>query len=213
MVELKKGQKIDLSKKNGSALTHVLVGLGWDQGAQTEEQKGFFAKLLKGSGSSAPARDVDIDASVLLADASGKVKGNRDIVYYAHKKHDSGAVVHMGDNLVGGKMGGMEDSEQIEVDLSKVPAETGRLAFVVNIYDCESRRQHFGMVRNAYIRIMDKDTGEQLARYSLTDDYSNRTSILVGEAVRDGSGWSFAAIGDGGNAKSISQMVQEYNAR
>jgi len=212
MIELRKGQKIDLSKKDGSQLTHVLVGLGWDQGAVAPEGKrGFFAKLMKGS--EAPARDVDIDASVLLADANGKVASNQDVVYFAHKTHSSGAIVHIGDNLVGGKMGGMEDSEQIKVDLSKVPASISRLAFIVNIYDCVSRRQHFGMVHNAYIRIIDQDSKEQLARYSLTDDYKDLTSIVVGEAVRDGSGWSFSAIGEGGSATSISQMVQAYNDR
>lgn len=207
MIELKKNQKIDLAKKDGSKLAHVLVGLGWKEADKAAKPgKGLFGLLSK---KSEPAADIDIDASVFLS-GGGKIDGMKDVVYFNNRKHASGAVIHHGDNLVGGTMAGMEDSEQIDVDLSKVPERIDMLAFVVNIYDCVARKQDFGMVRDAYIRIVDKDTGEQLARYDLTGDYGDATAIVVGEASRSPSGWSFRAVGEGTADRNISQMMARY---
>lgn len=206
MIELKKGQKIDLTKKDGSGLRHILVGLGWQE-AGTEGKKGLLGKLMKQE----HVLDIDIDASVFLLGANGRVNNKRDVVFFNNKTHPSQAVIHKGDNLVGGLMHGMDDSEQIDVDLNKVPDNIQRLSFVVNIYECDKRRQHFGMIHNAYIRIVDQDSKTELARYSLTDDYAGCTSIIVGEVARNANSWAFTAIGEGGKAKTINEMMRRYN--
>lgn len=213
MVNLSKGQKIDLTKKDGSKLVHVLVGLGWEEAQAAppqEKKKGILGMLSKNrSGSSGPVQPIDIDASVFLT-ASGKVADKNDVIYFGRKTHSSGAVVHKGDNLVGGKMGGLEDSEQIAVDLGRIPRDIDGAAFVVNIYDCVHRGQDFGMVRNAYIRIIDQDTREELIRYSLTDEYAGYTAIKVGTANRTADGWEFQAVGIGSHASGINEMLKEY---
>ena len=170
-ISLQKGQKIDLQKKDGSQLTNILVGLGWKE----VQQKGGLMGLFK------QKADVDIDASVIMLNANGKIPTKEEVIFFNHKDHPSGCVHHCGDNLVGGKMGGMDDSEQILVDLTRVPQNIDRIVFVVNIYNCVQRKQHFGMVENAYIRIVDKGAGETIASYNLTEDYSGKTSMVVGE--------------------------------
>ena len=107
-------------------------------------------------------------------------------------------------------MGGMDDSEQILVDLTRVPQNIDRIVFVVNIYNCVQRKQHFGMVENAYIRIVDKGAGETIASYNLTEDYSGKTSMVVGEIYRRGDGWKFNAIGQPGYDPGIADLVNRY---
>jgi len=200
-ISLKKGQKIDLSKKDGSSLLKMRVGLGW----QEVQKIGGFLGLFKSQA------DVDIDASVILAGPNGKVVNPKeDVVFYNHRDHPSGCVHHCGDNLVGGKMDGMEDSEQIQIDLSRVPASVEHIFFVVTIYECVKRKQHFGMVQNAYIRIVDESAKEAVASYNLTDDYSDFTSLVVGEIYRQDGVWKFNAIGQPGHATGISDMVRQY---
>ncbi|MDR1605140.1 MAG: TerD family protein [Gracilibacteraceae bacterium] len=200
-ISLQKGQKIDLSK-NGSQLTNLLVGLGW------KEVKGGggggFLSMFK------QKEDVDIDASVLLIGENGKIASQEDLIYFGNKDHRSGAVHHCGDNLVGGKMGGMEDSEQILIDLNKVPPAIHRLVFVVNIYDCVKRKQHFGLVENAYIRIVDKNANEDIASYNLTEDYSGKTAMVVGEIYRHSGAWKFNAIGEANYDPGLGQIVGRY---
>lgn len=199
-ISLQKGQKIDLHKKDGSQLTNIMVGLGWKE----VQQSGGFKGLFKHK------EDVDIDASVLLLDANGKIPSKEEVIFFNHKDHATGCVHHCGDNLVGGTMGGMEDSEQILVDLTRVPQNVDRIVFVVNIYNCVQRKQHFGMVENAYIRIVDKGANETIANYNLTEDYSGKTSLVVGEIYRQGSGWKFNAIGQPGYDAGISDIVNRY---
>ena len=199
-ISLQKGQKIDLSKKDGSQLTKLMVGLGWK-----EVKKGFLKSLLGQN------VDVDIDASVLLLGEDGKIPSAKDdVIFFNHKDHPAGCVHHCGDNLVGGKMGGMEDSEQVLVDLTKVPAHIHRIVFVVNIYDCVNRKQHFGMVENAYIRIIDQSAKETVASYNLTEDYGGKTSMIVGELCRSGGEWKFSAIGQPGYEPGIADIVRLY---
>ncbi len=200
-ISLKKGQKIDLSKKDGSKLTNILVGLGWQQ----VQQSGGLLGMLKHK------QDVDIDASVILTGADGKIVTNDDVIFYNHKDHPSGCVHHCGDNLVGGKMDGLDDSEQIQVDLTRVPPQIERLVFVVSIYDCVKRNQHFGMVRDAYIRIVDNDKKEAIASYNLTEDYSGMTSLIVGEIYRRDGNWKFNAIGQPGKDTGISELARRYS--
>lgn len=198
-ISLQKGQKIDLSKKDGSQLTSLMVGLGWK-----EVKQGLLKSLF------AQKVDVDIDASVIMLGEDGKIPSKEEVIFFNHKDHPTGCVHHCGDNLVGGKMGGMEDSEQILVDLTKVPANVHRIVFVVNIYDCVNRKQHFGMVENAYIRIVDKGANETIASYNLTEDYSGKTAMIVGEIYREGGAWKFNAIGQPGYEPGILDLVRKY---
>ncbi|MFR8228588.1 MAG: TerD family protein [Anaeromassilibacillus sp.] len=199
-ISLQKGQKIDLHKKDGSQLTNLMVGLGWKE----VQQKGGLLGLFK------QKEDVDIDASVIMLNANGKIPSKEEIIFFNHKDHSTGCVHHCGDNLVGGTMGGMEDSEQILVDLTRVPQIVDRIVFVVNIYNCVQRKQHFGMVENAYIRIVDKGSNETIAYYNLTEDYSGKTSMVVGEIYRRGDSWKFNAIGQPGYDPGIADLVNRY---
>lgn len=199
-ISLQKGQKIDLSKKDGSQLTNIMVGLGWQEVKKPGGLMGLFKQKS----------DVDIDASVLLLNDQGKVANKDDVIFFNHKDHATGCVHHCGDNLVGGTMGGMEDSEQILVDLTRVPQNISRIVFVVTIYECISRKQHFGMVEHAYIRIVDKGASETIASYNLTEDYGGKTSMIVGEIYRHNGAWKFNAIGQPGNDAGISDLVRRY---
>ena len=174
-VNLTKGQKVDLTKGN-PGLRNLRVGLGWDTN-----------KYHGGS-------DFDLDASVFLLGANGKVRSNLDFVYYGNLKHNSGSVEHLDDNLTGGGGG---DDEQIKVNLAAVPADVERITVAVTIYDAENRRQNFGQVSNAYIRIVDEATHNEVIRYDLGEDFSVETSVVVGEIYRYKGEWKFTAIGSG----------------
>ena len=182
-ISLQKGQKVSLSKDN-AGLSQVLVGLGWDEAPQTKG--GFFAPKPK---------PIDCDASAILLQG-GKLRDKADIVYFGNLSHKSGTIQHMGDNLTGAGDG---DDEQILVDLSAVPAEYDRVVIVVNIYQAVQRKQHFGMIQNAFIRLVDKRTGGEMCRYSLTDSYSGMTAMIFGEIYRYNGEWKFNAIGQGTN--------------
>ena len=136
----------------------------------------------------------DLDACAFLLGENGKVTASSDFIFYGNKAHTSGAVNHMGDNLTGDGDG---DDEQVMVDLSKVPANIAKISFTVTIYDGEARRQNFGQVSNAFIRLLDNATGTELIRYDLGEDFSIETSVVVGELYRHGGEWKFNAIGNG----------------
>ena len=174
-VNLSKGQKVDLTKTN-PGLSKLLVGLGWD----TNKYDG--------------GADFDLDASAFLLGASGKCPTEREFIFYGNLEHSSGSVKHMGDNLTGEGEG---DDEQIMVDLSAVPTNVERIAFTVTIYDAERRRQNFGQVSNAYIRIVDEATNTELIRYDLGEDFSIETAVVVGELYKKDGDWKFNAIGSG----------------
>ena len=188
-INLSKGQKIDLTK-SAPGLSHVMVGLGWDEAKPSGG--GFFSSLF-----AAPVQSIDCDASVILCGENGKLVSNtvkECLVYFGNLRHPSGAIIHHGDNLTGGGEG---DDEQITVDLKAVPANVGRLVFVVNIYDAAKKHQHFGMIRNAFIRLVDKDANTELCRYNLTDNYEGMTGLIVGEIYRHSGEWKFNAVGQG----------------
>jgi len=174
-INLKKGQKVDLTKGN-PGLKKLMVGLGWD----TNKYDG--------------GADFDLDAAAFLLAESGKVGNDTDFVFYGNLKHGSESVVHMGDNLTGEGDG---DDEQIMVDLTKIPANVSKVSFTVTIYDADGRRQNFGQVSNAYIRIMDESTSKELIRYDLGEDFSIETAVVVGELYKHGTEWKFNAIGSG----------------
>ena len=172
---LKKGQKVDLTKGN-PGLKKVVVGLGWD--------------VNRYDGGS----EFDLDASAFLLGAGGRVNADSDFIFYGNGSHPSGSVVYGGDNRTGAGEG---DDEQIFVDLSLVPANIDKIDFTVTIYEADERRQNFGQVSNAFVRIVDEATGAELIRYDLEEDYSIETALVVGELYRHGSEWKFNAIGSG----------------
>lgn len=174
-INLSKGQKVDLTKGN-PGLKSVMVGLGWDVNAFDS------------------GADFDLDAAAFMLGADGKCPTEKEFVFYGNLKHASNAVTHMGDNLTGEGDG---DDEQIRVDLSKIPDNISKIAFTVTIYDAETRRQNFGQVSNAFIRIVDEATGTELIRYDLGEDFSIETAVVVGEMYKHGSEWKFNAIGSG----------------
>ena len=181
-INLQKGQKVSLSKES-PGLSKVIVGLGWDEAPQP---KGLLS-LFTGK------QDIDCDASAILL-KNGRLVNREDLVYFGNLKHKTGTVLHMGDNLTGEGDG---DDEQIRVDLSLVPANITKIAFTVTIYDAEVRRQNFGQVNNAFIRIYNEETGEELLRYDLGEDFSIETAAVFGELYKSGDEWKFNAIGSG----------------
>lgn len=174
-VSLQKGQKVDLTKGN-PGLSKIMVGLGWD----VNQYDG--------------GADFDLDAAAFLVGESGKVLTDDDFVFYGNLKHKSESVVHQGDNLTGEGDG---DDEQILVDLTKVPANISKIAFTVTIYDAEARKQNFGQVSNAFIRIVDEVSNTELIRFDLGEDFSIETAVVVGELYRNNGEWKFNAIGSG----------------
>jgi len=174
-ISLKKGQKVDLTKTN-PGLKNILIGLGWD----TNKYDG--------------GKDFDLDASVFLLGEGGKVNSDDDFVFYGNLKHVSGSVEHLGDNLTGAGEG---DDEEIKIDLSKVPENVAKIDFTVTIYEAEERKQNFGQVENAFIRVVNEATGEELIRYDLGEDFSIETAVVIGELYRNKGEWKFNAIGSG----------------
>ncbi|THA26612.1 TerD family protein [Streptomyces sp. RKND-216] len=173
-VTLAKGGNVSLSKAAPN-LTRVEVGLGWK------------ARSTTGAG-------FDLDASALLCGA-GRVLGDEYFVFYNNLKSPEGSVEHTGDELVGGT--GSDDDETVLVDLEQVPAQVDQIVFPVSIYDAETRRQTFGQVTDAYIRVLNQDDGQEIARYDLTEDASSETAMIFGELYRHGVEWKFRAVGQG----------------
>ncbi len=194
-VSLKKGQKISLTKDN-AGLSRVVVGLGWDEA--TQPKKGFF-----GFGAT---QSIDCDAAVIML-KNGRLCGNTDLIYFGHLKHSSGGVQHMGDNLTGAGDG---DDEQVVVDFSRIPAEYDRIVVVVNIFMCQERKQNFGMIRNAFIRLVDDRTNTEMCRYNLTDDYSGMTSMIFGELYRNNGEWKFSAMGQGTTDPGLKELARRF---
>ena len=197
-INLQKGQKIDLTK-GGGGLRQVMVGLGWDE---AEQPRGFFAPK---------PQPIDCDASAILCGANGRIVGN-DIsqccVYLGNLRHPSGAIVHQGDNLTGEGDG---DDEQIMVNLPMVPSQVDKIVFVVNIYDARKRNQHFGLIRNAFIRLVDMDHHTEICRFNLSENYNNMTGLVVGEIYRKNGEWKFNAIGQPvQEASRLDSLIQLY---
>jgi tellurium resistance protein TerD len=174
-ISLSKGQKVDLTKTN-PGLTKVIVGLGWD----TNRYDG--------------GKDFDLDTSVFLLGDNGKVGSDSDFIFYNNATGGNGSVVHTGDNRTGAGDG---DDEQTNIDLNNVPASVQRITFAITIHDAESRSQNFGQVSNAYVRILNGDSNQELIRYDLGEDFSIETALVVGELYRHNGEWKFSAIGSG----------------
>jgi tellurium resistance protein TerD len=174
-IVLKKGQKIDLTKGN-STLKKLVVGLGWD----TSNYNGGY--------------EIDLDVSVFMCGSSGKTEHDEDFIFYNNLKHASGAVEHMGDNRTGDGDG---DDEQIKVNLLEIPNNIQKLAFTVTIDGAVARKQNFGQVSNSYVRVVDEDTGNEILKYDLGEDYSVETALTVCEIYRNNGEWKFSAVGSG----------------
>ena len=176
-INLTKGQKVSLNK----GVKLALVGLGWD----TNRYSGGY--------------DFDLDACAFLLGANGKVRKDEDFVFYGNLQDPSGAVTHTGDSLAGGSGG---DDETLFIDFTKVPADVEKIAITVTIYEAQERRQNFGQVSNAYVRVArrssESDTvGIEELRYDLGEDFSIETALVVCEIYRSGATWRFNAVGAG----------------
>ena len=186
MVSLSKGGNVSLSKLDPN-LQKVLVGLGWDP-------------------RSTDGAEFDLDASVFLLTASGKVRGDADFIFYNNLKSSDGAIEHTGDNRSGVGDG---DDEAIRIALPVVHSDVEKIVFVVTIHDAQQRRQNFGQVGGAFIRIVNEETGKEIARYDLSEDASTETAMLFGELYRNSGEWKFRAVGQG-YAGGLSDVCKQY---
>ncbi|HNY30384.1 MAG TPA: TerD family protein [Fibrobacteria bacterium] len=173
-IELQKGGNVNLNKE-APGLKKILLGLGWD--VRATDGAAF-----------------DLDATAFLLNASGKVRGDHDFIFYNQPKSVEGAVEHMGDNRTGAGDG---DDEVVVVDLAKVPADIEKVAVCVTIHDAEAKRQNFGMIAKAFVRCVNADSNAEIVRYDLSEDYSVETALVFGEIYRAGSDWKFRAVGQG----------------
>lgn len=176
-INLSKGGNINLAKE-APGLKVINVGLGWDVNAY--DTGGEF----------------DLDASAALLNGAAKLVSEQGFVFYNNPQDQYGAVRHSGDNKTGEGRG---DDEVVEVNLDAVPADVGVIRFAVTIHEADVRKQSFGMVQNAYIRIVNPQSGEEIARYDLTEDFSSETCVIPGELYRHNADWKFRAVGSGFN--------------
>ncbi|MCR5557287.1 MAG: TerD family protein [Butyrivibrio sp.] len=200
-ISLQKGQKVSLSKDN-AGLGKVIVGLGWDEAPRSSGGGGLLGALFGGGG----GQNIDCDASAILLQ-DGKLRDKGDIVFFGNLRHSSGTVQHMGDNLTGAGEG---DDEQIVIDLASIPAKYDRIVIVVNIYQAVQRHQHFGMIQNAFARIVDQRNNQELCKYNLTENYSGQLALIFGEVYRHNGEWKFNAIGQGTQDPGIGELAQRY---
>lgn len=198
-INLQKGQKISLTKEN-KKLTNLCIGLGWDENTNSSG-KSFLGRMF-----AQKEESIDCDASAILC-KNGKLQAAKDVVCYSNLVHESKAVKHLGDNLTGAGDG---DDEQIKVNLELLPKDFDKICFVVNIYQCATRNQHFGMIKDAFIRIVDEASGSEICKYNLTDDYNNKTAIIFGEVYKSEDEWKFNAIGEGTNDKDLKEITKRF---
>lgn len=186
VVNLSKGEKVSLNKVAPS-LKKIMVGLGWD----TNKYSG--------------GADFDLDAAAFLVDANGKTRAS-GFVFYGNLHDPNGAIIHQGDNLTGEGDG---DDEQILIDLDKIPSDIEKVAITVTIYEADERHQNFGMVSNAFIRLVDNTTNKEIIRYELDEDFSTETAIVVGELYKHNDEWKFNAVG-AGFAGGLAALCHNY---
>ncbi|OSN03244.1 chemical-damaging agent resistance protein C [Lonsdalea iberica] len=185
-VSLSKGGNVSLSKE-APTMKNMLVGLGWD------------ARATDG-------QDFDLDASAFLLNNAGKVRGDTDFIFYNNLKSTDGSVLHTGDNRTGEGDG---DDEAMKIKLDQIPADVDKIVFVVTIHDATARRQSFGQVSGAFIRLVNDDTHQEVARYDLTEDASTETAMLFGELYRHNTEWKFRAVGQG-YAGGLASVCAQY---
>ena len=202
-INLKKGQKINLSKES-HGLSKVMVGLGWDE----VQQSGGFLGLFK-----AKPQDIDCDAFAILLGYDGKVLNHTSkikecTVFFNNLVWPGGSIRHMGDNLTGAGEG---DDEQIFVDLQNVPSDVCSIVFAVNIYEAFKRNQHFGMIQNAFIRVVDHERTVELCRFNLNENYNNMTALVAGVLTRKDGNWEFITDGTSARVESLVNVVAAFS--
>jgi tellurium resistance protein TerD len=185
-ISLSKGGNVSLSKTDPS-LKNVIVGLGWD------------ARPTDGA-------DFDLDASAFMVKDDGKVRSDSDFIFYNQMKSTCGSVEHTGDNRTGAGDG---DDEAVIVLLDKIPADVQRVVFCVTIHDADMRKQNFGQVSHAYVRVVNKDSNNEVARYDLSEDASIETAMIFGEIYRHSGEWKFKAVGQG-YAGGLAALARQY---
>jgi tellurium resistance protein TerD len=186
-VSLSKGGNVSLSKE-APGLKDVVIGLGWDT-------------------RSTDGQDFDLDASVFMVGETNKVRNDSDFIFYNNLRSTDGSVKHTGDNLTGEGEG---DDEQVKVDLERVPQDIAKLVFSVTIHDADTRRQNFGQVEGAFIRVVNGETDRKIVRYDLSEDASTETAMLFGEVYRNKGEWKFRAVGQG-FAGGLGPMARNYS--
>ncbi|MDR1349388.1 MAG: TerD family protein [Zoogloeaceae bacterium] len=185
-VSLSKGSNVSLTKTVPS-LKRILIGLGWD------------ARSTDGG-------DFDLDASAFLLADNGKVRNDEDFIFYNKLVSDCGSVEHTGDNRTGAGDG---DDEALKIELGKVPSAIKRIAITVTIHDAQNRRQNFGQVSNAFMRIVNLDNDVEIARFDLSEDYSTETAMIFGEIYKHNDEWKFKAVGQGYSG-GLEAMCQQF---
>lgn len=186
-INLQKGQKINLSKVS-PGLTKAMIGLGWDVNSFDNNQ------------------DFDLDASIFMVSKSGKVENDADFIFYNNLKHSSGSIIHTGDNRTGEGEG---DDEAVKIDFSKIPDNIDKLAVAVTIHEADIRSQNFGQVENAFVRLVDEVSNEEILRYDLSEDFSIETAVVFAEIYKKDSQWRFSAIGSGFKG-GLGALCQRY---
>ena len=173
-ISLEKGGRVNLTKE-APGLQKMQIGLGWD------------VRVTDGT-------DFDLDASLFMLNADGKASSDKSFIFYNNKKSQCGSIEHLGDNLTGEGEG---DDEAININLETIPAEIVKLVIVVSIHEADARKQNFGQIENAFIRILNASSNEEVVRYDLTEDYSTETSLIFAEVYNKDGEWRFAAKGEG----------------
>ncbi len=184
VVRLSQGQVVKIHFEDNRPLSKIIVGVGWDP--------------------ISVGRAMDVDSSVVVTGSGG-----RELIYFGNLQHPSGCVEHHGDNLTGENRGGNDDDENITVFLDRVPATRDKLVFVLNIYDCVGRGQNMGNIKNLYIRLYDPISKRAIIEYKVGENNKNDTALIIGMAFRQGSEWSFKAIGRGSRATSVHDLAAE----
>jgi len=193
-INLKKGQRISLTKEN-PGLKQIMCGLGWDV---AQKSGGFFGGN----------KQFDLDSSILCLDTDKKLLDVKDIVYFGNLRHSSGAIAHQGDNLTGAGEG---DDEIINIDLPLIPPTVAYLVFAINIYKCNQRKQDFSMVDNAFVRLINRNTSKELARYNLSGtEYDGMTGMIMAEVYRHNEEWKMAAVGNGFKVATLADIAKIY---
>ncbi|MES3024977.1 MAG: TerD family protein [Pseudomonadota bacterium] len=185
-ISLQKGGNVNLSKTDPN-LTQVLIGLGWE------------ARATQG-------HDFDLDASLFMVQENGKVRGDHDFIFYNQLKSTCGAVEHTGDNKTGAGEG---DDEALKITLAGVPDAIKRMVIAVTIHDATERRQNFGMVQDAFVRVVNLETDTEIARFDLSEDYSTETAMIFAELYRHNGEWKFKAVGQG-YAGGLAALAIQY---
>ena len=193
-INLKKGQRISLTKEDPT-LKQIMCGLGWDVAPKSG---GFFGGN----------KQFDLDSSILCLDADKKLTDVKNIIYFGNLRHSSSAIVHQGDNLTGAGEG---DDEVINIDLPLIPDNIVYLVFAINIYKCKQRKQDFSMVDNAFVRLVNRNTNKELARYNLSGtEYSGMTGMILAEVYRHNQDWKMAAVGNGFKIDTLADIAKVY---